>query len=249
MVLQNLNIARLTHLEAGQLIKTSIKDLQTAAINTATDTHINSYVNQMVTDSALFDKALLQIKKNQETEEIARLDLLRDLTLSAFNRQLKVYELSINSAVVASYKAVTNVKKNYKNLATLNYEAESNGIDNLVADLRSAIYAPHIATLNMGAFLGTIATANDDFKALFSKRSTDISATEVYNVKQIRMIAFKNYTNYTQYVLSLAKVNTSNDYYKNILNIVNQTRNYYSDLLAKREGRNTPPTVSGDKAN
>jgi hypothetical protein len=63
------------------------------------------------------------------------------------------------------------------------------------------------------------------------------------------MIAFKNYTNYTQYVLSLAKVNTSNDYYKNILNIVNQTRNYYSDLLAKREGRNTPPTVSGDKAN
>lgn len=40
MVLHKLNIARLTHLEAGQLIKSSIKDLQTAGINTTTiDTH------------------------------------------------------------------------------------------------------------------------------------------------------------------------------------------------------------------
>jgi len=241
MVLHKLNSARLTHLEAGQLIKSSIKDLETAAINTATDTHINSYVTKMVTDSALFDKGLLQIKKNKETEEIARLDQLRDLSLTAFNRQLKVYELSINPLFVASYKAVTIVVKNYKNLATLNYEAESNGIDNLITDLRGTSYAPHIATLKMGDFVAAIATTNDDFKALFSKRSTAISATEVFNIKQIRKTVFNNYTNYTQYVLSLAKVNTGNEHYKNILNVINQTRKYYSDLLAKREGGNTPP--------
>ena len=241
MVLHKLNNARLTHLEAGQLIKSSVKDLETAAINPATDSHINSYVNQMITDSALFDKGLLQIKKNQETDEIARLDRLRDLSLSAFNRQLKVYELSINPAFVAAYKAITIVVKNYKNLATLNYEAESNGIDNLIADFNSPAYAPHIATLNMGAFLGSIAAANDDFKVLFSKRTTDISFTEVFNIKEIRKTAFANYTNYTQYVLSLARVNTGDAYYNNILNIINQTRKYYSDLLAKREGGNTPP--------
>lgn len=240
MELHKLSVARLTHLEAGQLIKSSIKDLETAGINPATDSHINSYVNQMITDSALLDKGLLQIKKNQETEEIARLDGLRDLSLSAFNRQLKVYELSINPAFVAAYKAITIVVRNYKNLATLNYEAESNGIDNLIADLNSPAYAPHITTLNMGAFLGSIAAANDDFKVLFSKRTTDISFTEVFDMKEIRKTAFANYTNYTQYVLSLARVNTGDDYYNNILNIINQTRKYYSDLLAKREGGNKP---------
>ena len=240
MELHKLNHARLTHLEAGQLIKSSIKDLETAGINPATDPHINSYVNQMITDSALLDNGLLQIKKNQETDQIAHLDRLRDLSLSAFNRQLKVYELSINPAFVTAYKAITIVVKNYKNLATLNYEAESNGIDNLIADFNSPAYAPHIATLNMGAFAASIAEANDDFKALFSKRTTDISFTEVFNIKQIRKDAFANYANYTQYVLSLARVNTGDAYYTNLLNIINQTRKYYSDLLAKREGANIP---------
>lgn len=245
MVLHKLNVARLTHLEAGQLIKTSIKDLETAAINTATDIHINSYVNQMIANSAEFDKGLIQIKKNQETEELARLDQVRDLSLTAFNRQLKVYELSINPAFVAAYKAVTIVVQKYKNLGTLNYEAESNGIDNVIADFTSSAYASHIATLNMGAFVDGITVANNDFKTLFSKRSTDISATEVFNIKLIRKAAFANYTNYTQYVLSLARVDTGDDYYKNILNIINQTRKYYSDLLAKREGGDTPPAGGG----
>lgn len=242
MVLHKLRATALTNLEAGQLIKSSVKDLETAGIKTATDVHINRYVNQMITDSSEFDKGLLQIKKNQETDELARLDQVRDMSLIAFNRQLKVYELSINPAFVTAYKAVTIVVKKYKNLATLNYEAESNGIDNLVADFKSPVYAPHIATLNMGDFVASIAVANDDFKSLFSKRSIDISATEVFNIKTIRKAAFANYTNYTQYVLSLARVNTADDYHKNILNIINQTRKYYSDLLAKREGGNTPPT-------
>ena len=125
------------------------------------------------------------------------------------------------------------------------YEAESNGIDNLIADFTSPAYAPHIATLNMGAFVDSITPTNDNFKILFSKRSTDVSCTEVFNMKMIRKAASANYTNYTQYVLSLARVNTSDDYYKNILNIVNQTRKYYSDLLAKREGATTPPPAGG----
>lgn len=154
--------------------------------------------------------------------------------------------MSINPAFVTLYKAVAIVVKKHKNLATLNYEAESNEIDNFVADFISPTYAPHIATLNMGAFVDSIATTNDDFKVLFSKSSTDISYKEVFNINQIRKAAFVNYTNYTQYELSLSRVNTSNDYYKNILSIVNQIRKYYFDLLSKREGETTPPPAGGE---
>lgn len=240
MLLHKLKIARLTHLEAGQLIKSSIKDLETAAINTATDTHINAYVQKMAADSILFDKGLLQIKKNQETEDIAKLDVERDVSLAAFNRQLKVYELAVNPEFITAYKAIVIVVKKYKNLAKLNYEAESNGIDNLVDDFNSPAYAPHIATLKLEDFVNRIKNSNTDFKLKFSQRSTEISSTEHYDMKSIRKSTMENYNNYTQYVLSLAKVNSGDPYYTAILNIINQTRKYYSDMLAKREGGAIP---------
>jgi len=236
MLLHKLKITRLTHLEAGQLIKSSIKDLETAAISTVTDTHVDAYVHKMAADSILFDKGLLQIKKNQETEDIAKLDVERDVSLAAFNRQLKVYELDVNPEFKTAFKAITIVVKKYKNLAKLNYEAESNGIDNLVDDLKSPAYAPHVATLKLEDFINRIIATNTSFKLKFSQRNTEISSTEHYDMKSIRKNALENYNNYTQYVLSLAKVNSGDPYYIAILNSINQSRKYYSDMLAKREG-------------
>jgi hypothetical protein len=44
MALEKLRATALTHLEASQLIKSSVKNLETAAINTTTDVHIKNYV-------------------------------------------------------------------------------------------------------------------------------------------------------------------------------------------------------------
>lgn len=236
MELHKLSLAKLTHLEAGQLIKSNIKDLETAGIDTTTDTHINKYVQKMVADSELYDKGLLQIKKNEETEELARLDHVRDLCIGAYNKQLDVFENTRNANKLLAYKALDIVANKYEGLAYLNYEAESNGIDNLVAELTNATYAPHIATLNMGEFVADMQQTNEEFKLKFSQRSTGISSKEVLNMKSIRKATYENYNNYIQYVMSLAKVDTGADYHKNILNIINQIRKYYSDLLAKRDG-------------
>jgi hypothetical protein len=245
MVLHKLRVTALTHLEAGQLIKSNIKDLETAGINTTTDTHINNYVQKMVTDAALYDKGLLQIKKNEETEELSRLDHVRDLSIGAYNKQLDVFENTRNANKLVAYKSLDIVATKYNGLAHLNYEAESNGIDNLIAELTNATYAPHIATLNMGEFVDDMHQTNEEFKLKFSQRSADISTKEIFDMKLIRKATFENYNNYIQYVLSLAKVDTGDDYYKNILNSINQNRKYYSDLLARREGGNDNPPSGG----
>lgn len=236
MVLQKLRATALTHLEAGQLIKSNIKDLETASINTTTDTHINKYVQKMVTDTVLYDKGLLQIKKNEETEELARLDHVRDLSIGAFFKQLNVFENTRNANKLVAFKSLDIVATKYNGLANFNYEAESNGIDNLLSELTNATYAPHISTLNMDDFVADIQETNNEFKQKFSKRSTDISTKEIFDMKLIRKTTFENYNNYIQYVLSLAKVDTGADYHKNVLNIINQIRKYYSDMLARREG-------------
>ncbi len=245
MELHKLNLAKLSHLEAGQLIKSNIKDLETAGIDTATDIHINNYVQKMEADTVLYDKGLLQIKKNEETEELARLDRVRDLSIGAFFKQLDVFENTRNANKLIAFKALDIVADKYNGLAALNYEAESNGIDNLIAELTNADYAPHIATLNMGEFVADLQETNGDFKEKFSKRSTEISSKEIFDMKLIRKNTFENYNKYIQYALSLANVDTGNDYHKNILNIINQIRKYYSDLLAKRNGGDDD-TPAGD---
>lgn len=240
MQLHKFSFPRLTHLEAGQFIKTTLKDLQTGGVKTTTDPNINAYVVKLTADSVLLDKGMLQIQKNQETEAIAALDFARDNTIIMFQRQLSVYELSLVPAQIVAFKAVKIVVNNYKNLTDLNYEAESNGIDNFLADLASADYAAHVTTLTLAPFITNIKTANEAFKLKFSRRNIGISTTEVIDVKAVRKIAFINYSSFADYVLALAKVTTANTYYKDILNIVNQSRSYYSDLLAKRLAEKKP---------
>jgi electron transfer flavoprotein alpha subunit len=245
MTLHKLRVAALTHLEAGQLIKSSIKDLETQGIKTTTDRHIAKYVQKLKDDTVLYDKGLLQIQKNEETEELVRLDRIRDLSVGAYNKQLDVFENTRNANKLAAYKSLEIVANKFKDLVNLNYEAESNAIDNLLQELASPTHAPHIATLNMGEFVEDIQQTNEAFKLKFSQRSAHISSTEIFNMKLIRKATFENYNKYIQYVESLSNVDTGNDYYKKILNIINQNRKYHSDILARRQGRNDNP-ASGE---
>ena len=241
--LHKLRCTSLSHLEAGQIIKRNLDDLVTASIVTTTDVHIQNYIQELTTKSNLFDQALIQIRKKLETEVLIELDQLRDTALSFFNRQLRVYQISENPAQITAYKALKIVVDAHKDLASLNYEAESNGIDNLLSEFANSTFAPHIATLNLSPFVVRIQTTNNNFKTTFSLRSTDVSSTVVYDAKVIRKAMFDSYTNYINYVLALANVTTANNYYDTILDIINQSRKYFSDLLARREGTGTtPPT-------
>jgi hypothetical protein len=241
MVLKALNLSNLTHVEAGQLVKTTLKDLQTNGISTKTDVHVNNYVNQLIAKTVIYDKGLLQIVKNEETEKLAELDRSRDLDIAIFRRQFKVFSLSKKSIERAAYKSMAILWANYKNIENLNYEAESNTIDNLVQDLESANFAPHVATLKLGEYLANIKTSNTLFKDSFSKRNSDVASKEVFNMKLIRKDMITNYKNFSLYVVSLAKVEVLPAvYYTNILKSINTSRKYYADMLARRHGGDHP---------
>jgi hypothetical protein len=237
MVLNTLDLTNLTHVEAGQLVKTTLKDLKTRGIITKTDVHVNNYVNQLIAKTVIYDKGLLQIVKNEETEKLANLDHSRDLDIAIFRRQFKVFSLSKKPLEQTAYKSMKILLDNYKKIERLNYEAESNTIDNLVQDLESAKFAPHVATLKLGEYLANIKTSNNLFKDSFSKRNSDVAIKEVFNMSVIRKDMITNYKNFTLYVLSLAKVEVSPAvYYTDILNVINTSRKYYSDMLARRNG-------------
>lgn len=66
MVLVKSNVYRLTHLEAGQLVKTTLKDFQTGNINTSTDANISNYVAKLGAQNVLYDKDYCKCRKTKK---------------------------------------------------------------------------------------------------------------------------------------------------------------------------------------
>jgi hypothetical protein len=246
MILIKTNSGKLTHLEAGQLVKTTLKDLQTGNVNTSNDVNISNYVAKIANHIVVYDKALLQIQKNEESDKLAALDYRRDMDLAIFRRQLKVYSLSRKPAETAAFQSLIILWDKYKDAAALNYEAESNAIDNLVQDLESPKYAPHVATLRLTDFVTDIEASNTLFKDLFSTRNMEVATTEVFNMKTVRKETITTYNKFCAFVLALANVEEAPaTYYKDILKIINTSRKYYADMLAKRNGGNDTTSPVG----
>src|SRR4030095_11596621 len=97
-----------------------------------------------------------------------------------------------------------------------NFEAESLGIDNLIAELRSAENLPLAQTLGMVPHINNLETANTEFKTTFNTRSSDNVSTVVYNTKALRTAILATYKDLAEYVLVMAK-RKNTPYYNNIL--------------------------------
>lgn len=243
--LESLRLAALTHMEAGQLIKRHLADFGTINTTLLTNAPFNKYLQVLTNRSALYEKALAQIRKNEETDKIVRADSERDMAVEAFSRALKLYAVSDVAAEVDASKSLSILFGMFKNLAKLNYEAESIAIDKLVSELASPAYGAKVSVLQIDRYVQRMKTTNDKFKALFGNRMVVEASAETYNMKVLRKEMLDTYNEFTTYVLAMASaVNTP--LFSTSLNLLNTARKYYSDLLARRtpvkkEEKETPP--------
>lgn len=237
--LHKLRLASLYNIEVGQLLKRNLEDLATAGINTSTDPLVQKYIDQLTADSAQMDLVLLQVRAQQETEQLEALDIKRDTSVRVLRMQLNIYKNSDIPAQVAAYNVLKLPFNTYKNIEKLNFEAENNAIDNFVSELAKPTYTAAIATLNLGGLITRMSTDNAAFKTLFSARSTAVAGKPTYDAKAIRKTAVTNYDAFANYILSLTNATKNlptHAYYLSIFNIIDTSRKYFSDVLARREG-------------
>jgi len=232
--LEPLNASVLTNMEAGQLMNRHEKDLATIAPAMLTDAPYNHYVRQITTKSATYQKGLAQVQKNEETDKIALLDGVRDKSVNAFSRALKLYDLSDEPKEVEASKALGILFRTFKDLAVLNYEAESIGIDKLVSELESEKYKGHVALLNIERYVTRMKVSNENFKVLFGNRMVTGAMTESYDLKVIRKEMLKLYSDFAAYVLAMAKTDDAPPLFLTALTLLNTARKYYADTLARR---------------
>jgi hypothetical protein len=244
--LENINLSRLSNLEFGQHTKSVVKNifLLGDGVSFITDPVLISYLNRMNEGILVYDKAQVYVAKSDETAKIVAADKERDTAVTAAFRYLSVFELSPLENEKLAFASLDTLFTAYRGIQSWNFEEESNGLDNLLAELSSSKYAAHVATINMSGFVERIRVGNENFKTIFAKRTLENSTKEVYDMKTIRADIKTIYTDMSDYVLSMAKA-MNTDQFNQTLNVINAVRKYYSDLLSKRksskdEGTETP---------
>lgn len=233
LILEPLETSALTHMEAGQLMNRHTSDLDTIDSSLLTDLPYNNYVLKIGDKMKIYWNALAQVQKSEETEKIELADATRDKGISAFNIALKLHATSDDPTEVEASRSLGILFGTYKNLAKLNYEAETLAIDKLTSELNSPAYAEKVNYLHMSKYVTRLTDANNSFKNLFSGRMVTTANTESYDMKAIRKELQYTYNDFTAYVLAMAKA-TNSPLFLTALNLLNTARKYYADQLARR---------------
>ena len=138
--LEVLRTSALTNMEGGQLIKRHLNDLRTLDPTLLTDAPFHEYVKRLTGQAETYEKALAQVRTNEETEKISQADDLRDKAVAAFAAALKLYAKSDDPAEAEASRGLRILLNNFGDLVRLNYEAETIGIDKLVGELNGPNY-------------------------------------------------------------------------------------------------------------
>ena len=242
-ILESLRVSSLSNLEAGQLMRSLVDELDTIDPNIRTDEFYNNYVQEIIAQTHLYERALTPVRKNVETEKIIKADAIRDKGLSAFGIGLNLYAMSDDPAEVEASRVLSILFDTIKNLNKLNYSAESLIIDRLVSEYNSPAYSEKITFLQMNRYVTRLANANEDFKTLFGERMVTTALTEHFNMKAIRTELQNKYSDFVNYVLTMAKA-LNTPLFIDSLKLLNTERKYYSDMLARRIKKEDDPKAT-----
>ena len=244
MKLYPITISQLSYLDSGQFIVRYLTDFNNSGIDTATDPDFKAIHNSLVLQSPIYNEALMQIRAQAETLELITLDQTRDKKVTTLRRAVSVFEHTDDAAEKVGYGLIKIVLNTYKDIEKMNYEAESLGVDNLIAELRNGAHLPAVQTLGLEGRINNLETANTNFKNKFNTRSTDTITTVVYDTKALRKAILETYKELAEYVLVMAK-RRNTAYYLDILTVINNGREYFANILARHSGgtSTTPPTA------
>ncbi len=235
-----IDLVRLHHAEAGQFINRFFEDVAQATLNLSVDEDLEGLYQKINEQRPVFQKALDQIRAQQETEQIALLDQNRDHDIQALRFALKAYRTSRNTDKQKAYTELSIILTQYKDVEDDNYEQETIRLTNLVSLLTDSSHTAAVSLLKLNEFVTELASSNTAFNTLFANRSYQVSAKTVYDVKALRKELFTDYKLLADYVLSMAKVKATTPLYKDVLTLLNNGRQYYANTIARRTSGNVP---------
>lgn len=231
--LVKLDIHNLHHAEVGQFITRFFEDFAKSGLLSDTDADFHLMYQELHSKLPTYDKALAQIRENQETQKIALLDKTRDADIQALRDSIKPYRNSKSEDKKKAYTTIKIVLDEYKNITQENYEEETKKIYTLLSILKEEAYQKHISVLKIQDFITELEQSNIAFNDAFSLRSVQALQKETYNTKALRKELTDLYRKLANYTLTMADIKQG-EFFPKALEVINNSRKYYADIIARR---------------
>ena len=238
-----LDVTKLHHAEFGQFIIRFFEDFEKTSLDAALDADFKAMYDGLQAQIPTYNSALEQIRASEESDKIADADQVRDGDMQALRYSIMPFRSAKTQAEKDAYTAVKIVLDQFKGVETNSYEEETNKLNLLTTKLLSADYSAALTTLGIKKFVEHLLASNTAFNDLFAHRSYQTSQKVTYNVKALRKTMLDDYSKMINYIVAMANVK-SDAFYKSVLDVINNSRKYFSDVLARRAGVAGVPPVN-----
>lgn len=200
------------------------------------DAAANRYLGEIETKKTEFEKATKNILADPFTKELEAADKKRDMAVSTYRRQHKVYEYDADAAKKEAFYRLDALWKRHSDILSLNTKAQTAGIDNFILDASQEPFSTDNVTLALVPFGENIRTANAEFKAVVAKQDAGKALQQRHDLKELRRALEKSITTYSKYVVAMANAYADRADFDKLLSLLNVTRKKYADLIARRRG-------------
>ena len=228
--LTKLSYTRLSMSEVESFNTRLLNDLATIPAASITDAPYKAYIVALTTKTSNFQKAILVYLKDQQTEKVKIADQRRDWDTFAFGNFVRVEIHSPVAAEAEAAIALTDLYLSYKGLTTREYTTQTTDTKHLIADLESAKFSKHVATLGAGKYVTRLKDSNNAFETLFGSRSVATAVKVHYDTKALRTDLLACNKEFSEYVLSMANA-LNTPFFLQALSIINNNRKHFAELL------------------
>ena len=239
-----LRTGHLRHAEFTQFITRFLDDVEKEGLDFKNEEVITALVKKIKAALPAYQASLGQIRASEKSASISAADELRDTDLQALRDAIKPYRAAKREEETAAYESLKRLFEQYKGAHSKHYEEETALIVSLLDKLKTAPYKDQLDTLAIGKFVDNLTESHTAFEQLFASRSQEKLQKVSYDVKQLRKEVATPYQQLADYVEILSQVK-SDEFYQNVLSVLNNSRKYYADILARRKGKE--PKVEAGK--
>lgn len=155
--------------------------------------------------------------------------------MQALFDSLRPYVAARTVAEKGAYSQLSTLFGLYKDIKRANYEKETAMIAELLKKLETIPHAEAVKTLNIALFVENLSESQRQFEIAFSGRQAAGIGKSPVDRKVLRQQVEKPYQLLGSY-LEVTEAIQSDAERKQLLDVVNNSRKYYADLLARRKG-------------
>lgn len=181
------------------------------------------------------DIAMESVRKDGYTEELARLDLLREKTYRGFMLLTKAYLHSMHRNRVDAARSIKIVADACGDLRYKSYAASTAAVHIFLNELRARCAAA-VDLLGASSWVHDLETVNNDFDGLMQIRFDERAEQEHINLRQTRREAEKVYIRIVDRIRAMMALN-GEEAYVVFTEQLNRRVLYYKNMIARRKGR------------